>query len=153
MAKRVEPIMALARLENPRHQINKANKTHQRFYSPQIQPTQNPPTLSIPLIHTNDNPFIQPLRPMSIPPSSSTSQQFTYAASATPANGTYFPTPFHLQQSDPYPKPYAAPSPTVMPPVYPPAPIGPVYSLPQYQQVSNCIRIFRIWVFYLVVVD
>ncbi|KAJ6762981.1 TRNA SELENOCYSTEINE 1-ASSOCIATED PROTEIN 1-RELATED-RELATED [Salix purpurea] len=77
---------------------------------------------------------------MSIPPSSSTSQQFTYAASATPANGTYFPTPFHLQQSDPYPKPYAAPSPTVMPPVYPPAPIGPVYSLPQYQQAQHLFQ-------------
>lgn len=93
---------------------------------------------------------------MSIPPSSSTSQQFTYAASATSAtatataaNGTYFPTPFHLQQSDPYPKPYVTPPPTVMAPVYPPAPIGPVYSLPQYQQVSNCIYICCIWDFFL----
>jgi hypothetical protein len=88
---------------------------------------------------------------MSIPPSSSTSQQFTYAASATSAtaaNGTYFPTPFHLQQSDPYPKPYVTSPPTVMAPVYPPAPIGPVYSLPQYQQVSNCICICCIWEFF-----
>ncbi|CAK7341131.1 unnamed protein product [Dovyalis caffra] len=75
---------------------------------------------------------------MSIPPSSSTSQQFTYAAStsATAANGTYFPTPFHLQQSDPYPKPYVAPPPTV----YPPAPIGPVYSFPQYQQAQQLFQ-------------
>ncbi|KAL9379229.1 hypothetical protein Peur_027711 [Populus x canadensis] len=84
---------------------------------------------------------------MSIPPSSSTSQQFTYAASATSAtatataaNGTYFPTPFHLQQSDPYPKPYVTPPPTVMAPVYPPAPIGPVYSLPQYQQAQQLFQ-------------
>jgi hypothetical protein len=86
---------------------------------------------------------------MSIPPSSSTSQQFTYAAStsATVANGAYFPTPFHLQQSETYPKPYVAPPPTVMAPVYPPAPIGPVYSLPQYQQVSNSTFVCWISVF------
>ncbi|KAJ6951595.1 RNA-binding protein 42-like [Populus alba x Populus x berolinensis] len=79
---------------------------------------------------------------MSIPPSSSTSQQFTYAASqsATVANGAYFPTPFHLQQSETYPKPYVAPPPTVMAPVYPPAPIGPVYSLPQYQQAHQLFQ-------------
>ncbi|KAG6750684.1 hypothetical protein POTOM_045192 [Populus tomentosa] len=81
---------------------------------------------------------------MSIPPSSSTSQQFTYAASATAtataANGTYFPTPFHLQQSDPYPKPYVTPPPTVMAPVYPPSQIGPVYTLPQYQQAQQLFQ-------------
>ncbi|KAJ6883864.1 RNA-binding protein 42-like [Populus alba x Populus x berolinensis] len=84
---------------------------------------------------------------MSIPPSSSTSQQFTYAASATSAtatataaNGTYFPTPFHLQQSDPYPKPYVTPPPTVMAPVYPPSQIGPVYTLPQYQQAQQLFQ-------------
>ncbi|KAJ6858239.1 hypothetical protein NC652_040720 [Populus alba x Populus x berolinensis] len=79
---------------------------------------------------------------MSIPPSSSTSQQFTYAAStsATVANGAYFPTPFHLQQSETYPKSYVAPPPTVMAPVYPPAPIGPVYSLPQYQQAHQLFQ-------------
>ncbi|CAM8904806.1 unnamed protein product [Rhodiola kirilowii] len=75
---------------------------------------------------------------MSNLPSSSapTSSQFTYA------NATYFPTPFHLQQTDPtaiaasqYPSSYAAP-------IYPaaPAPVTAVYSLPQFQQAQQLFQ-------------
>ncbi|KAK9292626.1 hypothetical protein L1049_020601 [Liquidambar formosana] len=82
--------------------------------------------------------------------STSASSQFTYT------NGSYFPMPFHLQQSDPsmtaavqYPKPYVppptmpavqVPAPPVKVPVYPaPAPVAGVYTLPQYQQVRLLI--------------
>ncbi|XP_043692015.1 RNA-binding protein 42-like [Telopea speciosissima] len=83
----------------------------------------------------------------------SSSSQFTYS------NGSYFPLPFHLQQSDhmaaqQYPKPYMHPPPTVqIPPpvkvpatpvissVYPaPAPVSGVYSLPQYQQAQQLFQ-------------
>ncbi|KAJ8773350.1 hypothetical protein K2173_028527 [Erythroxylum novogranatense] len=85
---------------------------------------------------------------MSIPPTStsmpstSSASQFTYGATATTAS--YFPTPFHLQQSDhlaQYPKPYVAPPPVqpVIAPVYP-AQIGPVYTLPQYQQAQQLFQ-------------
>ncbi|CAI0464783.1 unnamed protein product [Linum tenue] len=86
---------------------------------------------------------------MSIPPPSSASSasQFTYSApstSSTQTNTSYFPTPFHLQQ------PYvvaAPPAPAAAPPsvgsVYT-APVGPVYSIPQFQQFtsrhSSCFR-------------
>ncbi|KDO44526.1 hypothetical protein CISIN_1g0258142mg, partial [Citrus sinensis] len=77
---------------------------------------------------------------MSMPQSSSSSGQFTYAAAPaapTTANSSYFPLPFHLQQTDPtavsqYPPPAAYPAP-VVPSVYA-APVAPVYSLPQYHQ-------------------
>ncbi|CAM8942012.1 unnamed protein product [Rhodiola kirilowii] len=70
------------------------------------------------------------------PPSASTSSQFTYA------NGTYFPTPFHLQQTDrtasgssQYPSAYVAP-------VYPAAPasVPGGYSLPQFQQAQQLFQ-------------
>ncbi|XP_057961929.1 uncharacterized protein LOC131153558 [Malania oleifera] len=80
----------------------------------------------------------------------SSSSQFTYS------NNSYFPLPFHLQQSDPmaasqYPKPYVAP-PAVIPapavkvpaaPVTPypaPAPVAGVYTLPQYQQAQQLFQ-------------
>ncbi|KAJ9682482.1 hypothetical protein PVL29_018408 [Vitis rotundifolia] len=85
--------------------------------------------------------------------SSSSSSQFTYS------NASYFPLPFHLQQSDPmaavsqYPKPYVAPPPPpvqvpvppvkipAVAPVYPaPAPVAGVYSLPQYQQAQQLFQ-------------
>ena len=88
--------------------------------------------------------------------SSSSSSQFTYS------NASYFPLPFHLQQSGPmavsqYPQPYVAPSPppvhvpvppvkiSTIAPVYPAsAPGAGVYSLPQYQQV----RILFLFLFF-----
>ncbi|XP_034680611.1 RNA-binding protein 42-like [Vitis riparia] len=85
--------------------------------------------------------------------SSSSSSQFTYSSAS------YFPLPFHLQQSDPmaavsqYPKPYVAPPPLpvqvpvppvkipAVAPVYPaPAPVAGVYSLPQYQQAQQLFQ-------------
>ncbi|XP_010660214.1 uncharacterized protein LOC100246648 isoform X2 [Vitis vinifera] len=85
--------------------------------------------------------------------STSSSSQFTYS------NASYFPLPFHLQQSDPmaavsqYPKPYVAPPPPpvqvpvppvkipAVAPVYPaPAPVAGVYSLPQYQQAQQLFQ-------------
>ncbi|KAK9087466.1 hypothetical protein Syun_029860 [Stephania yunnanensis] len=82
-------------------------------------------------------------------PSSST--QFSYS------NGSYFPMPFHLQQSDSTAQPHyphmAAPPPGIaVPPVkvpvasnlssvYPPAaPVPGVYSLPQYQQAQQLFQ-------------
>ncbi|KNA12341.1 hypothetical protein SOVF_126450 [Spinacia oleracea] len=73
--------------------------------------------------------------------SSSISSQFTYS------NGSYFPTPFHLQQPQ-----YAAPpqpplpaavsvipaAPSVVPSAYPAAP-G-VYTLPQFQQAQQLFQ-------------
>ncbi|CAL1382926.1 unnamed protein product [Linum trigynum] len=82
---------------------------------------------------------------MSIPPPSSASSasQFTYSApstSSTQTNTSYFPTPFHLQQ------PYvvaAPPAPAAAPPavgsVYT-APVGPVYSIPQFQQAQQLFQ-------------
>ncbi|XP_060184381.1 uncharacterized protein LOC132614043 [Lycium barbarum] len=70
--------------------------------------------------------------------SSSSSSQYTYS------NGTYFPTPFHLQQQQ---QPYigAAPPPPVQqlsaPSVYPaPTPIPGVYTLPQFQQAQQLFQ-------------
>ncbi|KAK9083177.1 hypothetical protein Scep_029648 [Stephania cephalantha] len=82
-------------------------------------------------------------------PSSST--QFSYS------NSSYFPMPFHLQQSDSMAQPHyphmAAPPPGIaVPPVkvpvasnlssvYPPAaPVPGVYSLPQYQQAQQLFQ-------------
>ncbi|XP_016452422.1 uncharacterized protein LOC107776982 [Nicotiana tabacum] len=72
--------------------------------------------------------------------SSSSSSQYTYS------NGTYFPTPFHLQQQQQQ-QPYigAAPPPPVQqlsaPYVYPaPAPIPGVYTLPQFQQAQQLFQ-------------
>ncbi|XP_011075028.1 RNA-binding protein 42, partial [Sesamum indicum] len=70
----------------------------------------------------------------------SSSSQYTYP----PATTSYFPTPFHLQQTPPPPPvPYigAAPPPTVpaVPlPVYPAPPT--VYTLPQYQQAQQLFQ-------------
>nr|GMC96058.1 RNA-binding protein 42 [Ipomoea batatas]GME19918.1 RNA-binding protein 42 [Ipomoea batatas] len=71
----------------------------------------------------------------------SSSSQYTYS------NGTYFPTPFHLQQqpSQPYigaaPPPAQLPAPPAVPAVYPPpAPLPGVYSLPQYQQAQQLFQ-------------
>ncbi|ESR55912.1 RRM domain-containing protein [Citrus sinensis] len=83
---------------------------------------------------------------MSMPQSSSSSGQFTYAAAPaapTTANSSYFPLPFHLQQTDPtavsqYPPPAAYPAP-VVPSVYA-APVAPVYSLPQYHQAQQLFQ-------------
>ncbi|XP_015875575.2 uncharacterized protein LOC107412328 isoform X2 [Ziziphus jujuba] len=85
--------------------------------------------------------------PSSGPPSSSaSSSQFTYS------NGSsYFPLPFHLQQSpavSQYPAPYAAAPPSVQPVpipappvVYPAsAPVAGVYTLPQYQQAQQLFQ-------------
>ncbi|KAF6150922.1 hypothetical protein GIB67_026843 [Kingdonia uniflora] len=85
----------------------------------------------------------------------SSSSQFTYS------NGSYFPLPFHLQQSEPmgtqqYPRPYM-PSPSVqypssLPPInIPTPPMAPlvypttaavpgVYTLPQYQQAQQLFQ-------------
>ncbi|KAK9732909.1 hypothetical protein RND81_04G031300 [Saponaria officinalis] len=65
-----------------------------------------------------------------IPSSSSTpvSSQFTYS------NGSYFPTPFHLQQPQ-----FAAPPHPVVVPVAPPPTPG-VYALPQYQQAHQLFQ-------------
>ncbi|KAF8369468.1 hypothetical protein HHK36_032515 [Tetracentron sinense] len=100
---------------------------------------------------------------MSIPSSSnsntvagsnaSASSQFTYS------NGSYFPLPFHLQQSDPMamqqypnylpqpsslqipPPPMKIPPAPVVPSMYPaPAPGAGVYSLPQYQQAQQLFQ-------------
>ncbi|CAN1176788.1 RNA-binding protein 42 [Linum perenne] len=78
---------------------------------------------------------------MSFPPSSSASStsQYTYSAPSTSSsqtNNSYFPTPFHLQQ-----QPYAAPPPVVQQaPVYSAAPVGPVYSIPQFQQAHQLFQ-------------
>ncbi|CAI0449354.1 unnamed protein product [Linum tenue] len=82
---------------------------------------------------------------MSIPPSSSASSasQFTYSApstSSTQTNSSYFPTPFHLQQ--PYvvaAPPAPAPAPPAVGSVYT-APVGPVYSIPQFQQAQQLFQ-------------
>ncbi|XP_022149948.1 RNA-binding protein 42 [Momordica charantia] len=78
--------------------------------------------------------------------SSSSGAQFTFS------NASYFPLPFHLQQSAPpaaaaqYPTPYvAAPGPPPVPlpvaSVYPtPAPGPAVYTLPQYQQAQQLFQ-------------
>ncbi|KAL5701898.1 hypothetical protein ACHQM5_027182 [Ranunculus cassubicifolius] len=82
----------------------------------------------------------------------SNSSQYTYS------NGPYFPTPFHLQQSNPNPNPIpvqqyptiqvpptapltVSPTPPVIPTVYPsPLPaVGP-YPLPQYQQAQQLFQ-------------
>ncbi|CAH9065494.1 unnamed protein product [Cuscuta europaea] len=72
---------------------------------------------------------------------SSSSSQYTYF------NGSYFPTPFHLQQqpSQSYigaaPPPSQLPAPPVVPTVYPPPPPLPgVYSLPQFQQAQQLFQ-------------
>ncbi|KAJ7973549.1 RNA-binding protein [Quillaja saponaria] len=81
---------------------------------------------------------------------SSTSSQFTYS------NGSYFPLPFHLQQSataqpPQYSAPYVAapsaastiqiPAPTGVASVYPSsAPVAGVYTLPQYQQAQQLFQ-------------
>ncbi|XP_021684962.2 uncharacterized protein LOC110668147 isoform X1 [Hevea brasiliensis] len=81
---------------------------------------------------------------MSIPPSStstpsaSSGSQFTYTTATATPNSSYFPMPFHLQQSV---QPYVAP-PAVQPvvtPVYT-APVGAVYSLPQFQQAQQLFQ-------------
>uniref|UniRef100_A0A2P2MR38 RNA-binding protein 42 n=1 Tax=Rhizophora mucronata TaxID=61149 RepID=A0A2P2MR38_RHIMU len=88
---------------------------------------------------------------MSIPPPSASASQFTYAGqptAATSTNGSYFPTPFHLQQPDltaQYSKPYVAPphAPAVIAPVYAAAaaaPVGTVYPYPQYQQAQQLFQ-------------
>ncbi|XP_027772835.1 RNA-binding protein 42-like isoform X2 [Solanum pennellii] len=60
-----------------------------------------------------------------------TSSQYNYL------NGTYFPTPFHLQQQPS--QPYSAPP--VVPPVYSaPAAVPDVYSLPQYLQTQQLFQ-------------
>ncbi|CAN1176787.1 RNA-binding protein 42 [Linum perenne] len=86
---------------------------------------------------------------MSFPPSSSASStsQYTYSAPSTSSsqtNNSYFPTPFHLQQQ-PYvvsaPAAAAAPPPVVQQaPVYSAAPVGPVYSIPQFQQAHQLFQ-------------
>ncbi|GMY20512.1 RNA-binding protein 42 [Fagus crenata] len=77
---------------------------------------------------------------------SSSSSQFTYTnnTATANANGSYFPTPFHLQNAAPttpsqYPTPYVGPTPP--PVVYPAAPApAPVYSLPQYHQAQQLFQ-------------
>ncbi|KAL3845588.1 hypothetical protein ACJIZ3_002991 [Penstemon smallii] len=67
----------------------------------------------------------------------SSSSPYTYPASTS----SYFPTPFHLQQTPPpHPVSYigAAPPPAVQLPVYPAPPT--VYSLPQYQQAQQLFQ-------------
>lgn len=77
----------------------------------------------------------------------SSSAQFTYS------NGTYFPTPFHIQQQQQLPQPYigAAPPPVQFPApppvqfpspsVYPaPAAVPGVYTLPQFQQAQQLFQ-------------
>ncbi|KAL3338906.1 hypothetical protein AABB24_027815, partial [Solanum stoloniferum] len=67
----------------------------------------------------------------------SSSSQFTYS------NGTYFPTPFHLQQQPPQPYIGAAPPPVQLPApsLYPaPAAIPGVYTLPQFQQAQQLFQ-------------
>ncbi|XP_025013639.1 RNA-binding protein 42 isoform X2 [Ricinus communis] len=74
---------------------------------------------------------------MSIPPSASSSSQFTYTTTTTPTpNNSIFPLPFHLQQ--PPLQPYAPVQPVVAP-VYS-APVGSVYTLPQYQQAQQLFQ-------------
>ncbi|KAL3338223.1 hypothetical protein AABB24_030393 [Solanum stoloniferum] len=67
-----------------------------------------------------------------------TSSQYNYL------NGTYFPTPFHLQQQPSQPYIGSAPSPIappVVPPVYSaPAAVPDVYSLPQYLQTQQLFQ-------------
>ncbi|KAK4262532.1 hypothetical protein QN277_028081 [Acacia crassicarpa] len=71
---------------------------------------------------------------------SSNSSQFTYS------DGSYFPMPFHLQQSasttsSHYASPYVAASPAVpIPPQAPPAAVPGVYSYPQYQQAQQLFQ-------------
>ncbi|KAL3641799.1 hypothetical protein CASFOL_012614 [Castilleja foliolosa] len=65
------------------------------------------------------------------------SSSYTYAAATT----SYFPTPFHLQQTPQAPPaPYigAAPPPNVPVPVYPASTT--VYTLPQYQQAQQLFQ-------------
>ncbi|KAJ4969333.1 hypothetical protein NE237_016034 [Protea cynaroides] len=88
-----------------------------------------------------------------IPGANPSYSQFTYS------NGSYFPVPFHLQQSGSMvalhdPKPNIPPPPTVqipppvkvlaapvIPSVYSaPAPVSGVYSLPQYQQAQQLFQ-------------
>ncbi|WCJ39742.1 RNA-binding (RRM/RBD/RNP motifs) family protein [Euphorbia peplus] len=71
---------------------------------------------------------------MSIPPSTSSSQ-FTYTTPAATPTTSYFPMPFHLQQPV---QPYVAAAPAVQP-VYT-APVGPVYTLPQFQQAQQLFQ-------------
>ncbi|OVA13647.1 hypothetical protein BVC80_1763g7 [Macleaya cordata] len=87
---------------------------------------------------------------------SNSSAQFTYS------NGSYFPLPFHPQQSNPmaiphFPEPYIfptppvqipvtapavkIPTPPVIAPVFPaPAPVSSVHSLPQYKQAQQLFQ-------------
>ncbi|XP_028770690.1 RNA-binding protein 42 [Neltuma alba] len=70
---------------------------------------------------------------------SSVSSQFTNS------NGSYFPVPFHLQQSlaAQYGTSYVAASPAVQipPSLYPsPAPVAGLYPLPQYQQAQQLFQ-------------
>ncbi|KAI4301972.1 hypothetical protein L6164_035201 [Bauhinia variegata] len=84
---------------------------------------------------------------MAIPSSSVPSSQFTYS------NSSYFPVPFHFQQSaataaSQHAAPYAAavpavstPAPSVVAPVYPTlAPVAGVYSLPHYHQAHQLFQ-------------
>ncbi|XP_073290113.1 uncharacterized protein [Primulina huaijiensis] len=67
----------------------------------------------------------------------SSSSQYTYTASTA----SYFPTPFHLQQTPPVSYIGAAPPPAIQSvqlPVYPAPPS--VYSLPQYQQAQQLFQ-------------
>ncbi|XP_075509365.1 uncharacterized protein LOC142545848 [Primulina tabacum] len=67
----------------------------------------------------------------------SSSSQYTYTASTA----SYFPTPFHLQQTAPVSYIGAAPPPAIQSvqlPVYPGPPS--VYSLPQYQQAQQLFQ-------------
>ncbi|XP_076900378.1 uncharacterized protein LOC143554524 isoform X2 [Bidens hawaiensis] len=83
---------------------------------------------------------------MSNPPTASTSSsssQFTYSNT----NGSYFPMPFHLQQSQTYPSAAPPPPPPVVqypapPPVYPPAPSSSVPGVyfPQFQQAQQLFQ-------------
>ncbi|PKI32158.1 RNA-binding protein 42 [Punica granatum] len=74
--------------------------------------------------------------------STSSSSQYSYQ------NGSsYFPLPFHLQQSAPATTPYVAAAPQLAAasaypaPVYPsPAPVSGVYTLPQYQQAQQLFQ-------------
>ncbi|VFQ62884.1 unnamed protein product [Cuscuta campestris] len=66
---------------------------------------------------------------------SSSSSQYTFS------NGTYFPTPFHLQPQPSQAYIGAALPPAQLPTVYPPpAPLPGVYSLPQYQQAQQLFQ-------------
>ncbi|KAF5729738.1 hypothetical protein HS088_TW20G00102 [Tripterygium wilfordii] len=81
---------------------------------------------------------------MSIPPSSASNSAASSSLQYTYANNSYFPLPFHLQQSDPSAvSQYAAavpPSPVPLPaaPV-----VAPVYSIPQYQYQQAAQQLFQ----------